>query len=226
MSPASCSTSRPPGLTPRHAGRGVRPHRRDQPRGRVGAHRRAERPKALRICHRGYVLDNGTDAYTGTGQNSPRTPGHRAVPGLVGPQPLSRSGPTRPEPRTLTRPRGCGRPGRRPRRRVAGRSHPFRPDQLILISLNALDVGVRLPSVCTPDVVGSRCQAPSCSTSRTPGGRDSGSLALFEERLAVAICRSRCCRPRGWRRSSRRSPHRCRLGPDRRRRAIRLVQSQ
>ena len=36
--------------------------------------------RRLQICHRGYVLDQGTNAYTGTGRDLHRPEGDRVVP--------------------------------------------------------------------------------------------------------------------------------------------------
>ena len=41
--------------------------------------------RCLQVCHRGYVLDQGRNAYTGTGQRAAdRPPGHRALPRHAG----------------------------------------------------------------------------------------------------------------------------------------------
>ena len=58
------------GPVPRHAGRGVRADPAHQPRGRLGDHGRAERHvAACRSATAAYVLDQGRNAYTASGQD-------------------------------------------------------------------------------------------------------------------------------------------------------------
>ena len=60
--------------------------------------------RCLQICDRGYVLDQGRNAYTGTGDRAAHRPqGHRAVPRHARQGPLRAPGSTRPSVRSARR---------------------------------------------------------------------------------------------------------------------------
>ena len=65
--------------------------------------------RCLQVCHRGYVLDQGRNAYTGTGRELLARPGgHRALPRHAGPRRPRRSHAVRPR-RRAAGPRGPDR---------------------------------------------------------------------------------------------------------------------
>ena len=69
------------GLSPVLAGRGVHPTQEDQPTGVTVVMVEQNARRCLQICDRGYVLDQGRNAYTGTGRELDERPqGHRALP--------------------------------------------------------------------------------------------------------------------------------------------------